>query len=121
MTSVLSERRVLVVEDEMMSLMMIKDLLADLGCGSVAAASTVDKAIALLDDQDFDLAMIDVNLNGAKSYAVADILSARGIPFFFSTGYREQAIEMGYDNRPVLSKPFGSAQLANMIAGVLTA
>jgi hypothetical protein len=44
----LSGRRVLVVEDEMLVLIMIEDMLADLGCKSVAAAATVDKALALI-------------------------------------------------------------------------
>jgi len=39
MNKLLSGRRVLVVEDEMMVLMMIEDMLADLGCESVSAAA----------------------------------------------------------------------------------
>ena len=87
MNKLLSGRRVLVVEDEMMILMMIEDMLADLGCESVTAAATVDQALALIDAQTFDAAMLDMNLNGNKSYAVADALAARGVPFVFSTGY----------------------------------
>ena len=37
----LAGRRVLVVEDELLVLMMIEDILADLGCESVTAAATV--------------------------------------------------------------------------------
>lgn len=40
----LSGRRILVVEDEMLVLMTIESTLADLGCESVAAAATVDQA-----------------------------------------------------------------------------
>src|ERR1700736_1248780 len=79
----LSGRRVLVVEDEMLILMIIEDMLADLGCESVTAAATVDQALALMDARVFDAAMLDVNLNGRKSYPVADALAE----FFFSTGY----------------------------------
>ena len=87
MDKLLSGRRVLVVEDEMMVLMIIEDMLADLGCESVTAAATVDQALALIDAQVFDAAMLDMNLNGNKSHAVADALAARGVPFVFSTGY----------------------------------
>ena len=87
MNKLLSGRRVLVVEDEMMILMIIEDMLADLGCESVTAAATVDQALALIDAQVFDAAMLDMNLNGNKSHAVADALAARGVPFVFSTGY----------------------------------
>jgi CheY-like chemotaxis protein len=42
MDKLLSRRRILVVEDEMMVLMVIEDMLADIGCESVTAAATVD-------------------------------------------------------------------------------
>ena len=64
----LSGRRVLVVEDEMLVLMNIEDMLADLGCESVTAAATVDQAMALIEAQVFDAAMLDMNLNGTKSF-----------------------------------------------------
>src|ERR1700730_12848300 len=83
----LSGRRLLVFEDEMMILMIIEDMLADLGCESVTDAATVDQALALIDAQVFDAAMLDMNLNGKNSHPVADALAARGVPFVFSTGY----------------------------------
>jgi hypothetical protein len=46
-------------------------LLADLGCESVTAAATVNQALAVIDAQIFDVAMLDMNLNGCNSYAVA--------------------------------------------------
>ncbi|WP_237143649.1 hypothetical protein [Phyllobacterium zundukense] len=66
--------------------MMIEDMLADLGCESVTSAATIDQAIALIDAQVFDAAMLDMNLNGKNSRAVADALAAHGVPFVFSTG-----------------------------------
>ncbi len=68
MDKLLTGRRVLVVEDEMMNLMMIEDMLADLAGASVSAAATVDQALALIKRQSFDAAMLDLNLNGMKSY-----------------------------------------------------
>ncbi len=61
----------------MMILMIIEDMLAELGCESVTAAATVGQALALIDAQVFDAAMLDMNLNGNKSHAVADALAAR--------------------------------------------
>ena len=40
MDKLLSGRRILVVEDEMVLLMTIEDILADLGCESVTSATT---------------------------------------------------------------------------------
>ena len=86
MDKLLSGRRALVVEDEMLVLMMIEDMLADLGCKSVTSAATVDKALALIDAQAFDFAILDINLNGRDSHQVAEALSARGVPLVYSTG-----------------------------------
>lgn len=83
MIKLLSGRRVLVVEDEMMILMIIEDMLTDLGCDSVTGAATVGQALTLVDTQVFDIAMLDMNLGGNRSDAVADALAAHGVPFVF--------------------------------------
>lgn len=115
----LAGRRLLVVEDEMMVLIHIEEALADLGCTSVSAAATVDQALELIKAQEFDAAMVDVNLGGRKSYPVADALAARGVPFLFSTGYNSQTLDDGYRDRPVLGKPYREAQLVAMLARLL--
>ena len=120
MDKLLSGRRVLVVEDEMLVLMMIEGILDSLGCKSVATAATVDQAVTLIEGQPFDVAMLDVNINGTKSYPVADALTARGVPFFFSTGNTGPMAD-GYADRAVLRKPFMSADVATMLTELLPA
>ena len=120
MDKLLSGRRVLVVEDEMMVLMMIEDMLADLGCESVTAAASTDQAIALINAQVFDAAMLDMNLSGTKNNSIADALAARGVPFIFSTGYSGRNMMDGYRDRPMLKKPFGFEELAAILRRLLT-
>lgn len=119
MDKLLSGQRVLVVEDEMLVLIMIEDMLADLGCESVASTATVDQAIALIDAQNFDIAMLDMNLNGDNSYAVAAALAARTVPFIFSTGYSGQTVRDEYRDRPVLRKPFSEKELGGILRRLL--
>jgi CheY-like chemotaxis protein len=119
MNKLLSGRHVLVVEDEMMILMIIEDMLADLGCESVTAAATVDQALALIDTRAFDAALLDMNLNGNKSHHVADALAARGVPFVFSTGYSALDMRDDYRNRPVLKKPFPYEDLVKIFKQLL--
>jgi CheY-like chemotaxis protein len=107
--------RVLVVEDEMLVLMNIEDMLADLGCEHVSAAANINQALALIHSQAFDVAMVDVNLDGSNSYPVADALVAHGVPFTFSTGYSGQSIEDAYRDRPVLRKPYRNAELVEAL------
>jgi CheY-like chemotaxis protein len=111
----LSGRRVLVVEDEMLVVMMIEDMLADLGCESVTSAATVDKALAVINAQVFDAAMLDVNLNGNDSHLVAEALAARGVPFVYSTGNTGHGLRDGYSDRPVLKKPFKYEELVAIL------
>ncbi|MCW0000999.1 response regulator [Pararhizobium sp. YC-54] len=119
MDKFLSGRRVLVVEDEMLILIMIEDMLADLGCEDVNAAATTSQALALIEAQIFDVAMLDMNLNGNNSHAVAEALAARNVPFVFSTGYSGHEMRDGYRDRPVLKKPFMEKDLAEVLWCVL--
>ena len=115
MTGLLTGRRILVVEDEMLVLMNIEMALEDLGCSAICAAASVGEALSLLDRQRFDAAMLDVNLGGEKSYAVADALAKRGIPFAFSTGYGDHGERFDFDNRPALRKPYLRADLIKVL------
>ena len=101
-----SHRRVLVVEDEVMIRMLLDDMLDDLGFKVALSAGRLDEAMAHARDGDFDLAILDVNLNGDLVYPVADLLAARGLPFVFSSGYGDSGIPEPYRNRPTLQKPF---------------
>ncbi len=55
---------------------------------------------------DFDVAILDVNLDGEPVSPVADALVARGMPFVFATGYGERGLPEPYRDRPTLKKPF---------------
>ena len=103
----------------MLILLKIEDTLCDLGCTSVGAAVSLDQALALVNAQAFDAALVDVNLDGVKSYPIADALAARGVPFAFSTGYSGQSLDDGYRYRPVLGKPYREADLVAMLTRLL--
>jgi CheY-like chemotaxis protein len=114
-----SGRRILVVEDEMLNLVMLEDILTAAGCESVAAAATIDQAIAVIDERIFDAALLDIKLKGKHSYPVADALAVRGVPFIFVTGASGPDIEHGYRDRPVLRKPFKEEKLIKALTDLL--
>lgn len=113
-------RRVLVVEDELLVLMMMEAMLEDLGCESISTAGTVDKALALIDAQVFDVAMLDMNLKGNASHSVAQALVARGVPFLYATGNNGIEKRDGYLGRPVLKKPFKHEEMAETLRRLLS-
>jgi CheY-like chemotaxis protein len=116
-----SGRRVLLVEDETIVAWLLEDMLADLGCAVVGPAASVGQALAMIDTEAIDVAMLDVNLNGQMSYPVADALDARGVPFVFSTGYQKDRLLERYRTVPALQKPFRLSELKDMLARLLTA
>jgi CheY-like chemotaxis protein len=116
----LSDRRILVVEDDMLIRLSLEDMLVDLGCNAVSTAATIDQSLRLIDAQVFDAATLDVNLNGTSSYPVAETLTTRGVPFVFSTGYDARFLRDEYRNRPILKKPFSYEELAEMLTRILS-
>jgi DNA-binding NtrC family response regulator len=121
MSSLLSGRHILVVEDEMQISLMIEDMLADLGCEAVTSAATADVAVDLVDRQTFDAALLDMNLNGASSRLVAQALEARGIPFAIATGNSVDDMWDDFRGRAILRKPFQYGDLAGILARLLPA
>lgn len=119
MDRLLSDRRLLIVEDEMLILMMIEDMLGELGCKSVTTAATNEQAISLIGTQSFDAAMLDMNLNGQKSQVVADALVIRGVPFVFSTGNSSHDTWDGYAHHAVIRKPFLFNELKTALTQLL--
>jgi CheY-like chemotaxis protein len=98
--------RVLVVEDEALICMTLQDLLEDLGCEIAAVCTTLQQAMQTIVRDDFDVAILDVNLNGEEITPVSAGLHERGIPFMFSTGYGKNGAPHDFSNYPVIEKPF---------------
>jgi CheY-like chemotaxis protein len=112
--------RVFLVEDEAVIAMLVEDMLRDLGCEVVAVAARLDEALHYAASGIFDLAILDVNLDGARSYPAADVLLARGVPIVFATGYGASDCDQGYAGAPLLQKPFLQADLAVVVSRVLS-
>ena len=111
----LSGRRILVVEDEVMVSWLLEDMLGQLGCAVVGPAARVDQALAIIDGSEIDAAILDVNLNGEKSYPIADALAACGVPFVFSTGYGRKGLRDCYADVPMLQKPYKRSALGDAL------
>ncbi len=98
--------RILVVEDEPLIAMMLCDWLDELGHKTVGPAGTAKLAIDLTISELPDYALVDVNLAGMRSDAVAEILIGRRVPFAFATGSCAEGLAHEYPSIPTLAKPY---------------
>jgi len=110
---------VFLVEDETMIRMMVAEMLEDLGYTIAAEAGDIGEALRLAEITDFDIAILDVNVNGKVVSPVAAAIAARRLPFIFATGYGAQGMPEEFRNRPALQKPFQMDSLARMIEEAL--
>lgn len=113
--------RVLVVEDESLVTIMLEDMLDMMGCAVVGTASNVEQAIQKIRDEIFDIAILDVNLNGKLSLGVAEMLRERHLPFVLSTGYGKMGVPPAYRSAPLIAKPFRHQELKDAMDAALAA
>jgi CheY-like chemotaxis protein len=113
--------RVLIVEDEAIIAMTAEDMVTELGCETVGIASTLADAMAAAGKGGFDIALLDINLNGIESLPVADRLRTAGIPFIFTTGYGNAGRGPENDQVPLVTKPYQLGDLASAMGKALEA
>lgn len=101
--------RVLLIEDEPLIGMDMHDSLEDAGYDVIGPAVTVDEARQLIETADFDLAMLDANMNGDPVDDLAVALTRHGKPFVFVTGYGREGLPKAFRQAPLLTKPLTSS------------
>ena len=84
-----------------------------------SATGEIGEALRLAEETEFDLAILDVNVNGKVITPVAELIRAKGRPFIFATGYGSSGLPPEYRDRPALQKPFQLETLAQMIDSTL--
>jgi PAS domain S-box-containing protein len=97
--------QVLVVEDEALVAMALRESLSELGYSVIGPFSRIAEALLALRNARVDAAVLDVNLGGEVVYPLADVLAADQVPFIFVTGYGADEIERRFASVPVLQKP----------------
>lgn len=111
----LKGKRILVVEDEALIAVMVEDMLAELGSVVVGPAAAINDALALVQTEAIDAAVLDVNVRGERIDPVAHALFERGIPVLFATGYSEIPIA-SLQQADVINKPYTQEKLARGLA-----
>jgi PAS domain S-box-containing protein len=115
-------KRILLVEDEAMIGIMMREMLSEYGMFVVGPCCSVKEALTEA-TADFDGAFLDLNLSGEFVYPVAALLKERNIPFVFVTGYGAESLDRRFEEVPVLQKPVTrenlEAQLTKMVGSAI--
>lgn len=119
--NLLQGRTVLLVEDSLIIALDAEDIVSRLGASTVLTAAGVGAALDCIAEHKPDLAMLDINLGDGNSFPVADRLVELGIPFFFATGYGEQAqLPDAQRGHIVVQKPYTMENVARAMLELLT-
>ncbi len=109
---------ILVVEDETMIAMMLEDMLEDLGCRGDLAPS-VETALDAIRTRALHGVLLDMNVQGRSTIAIAEELVSRSMPFLLVTGYRASPSDpRAIKAVPRLLKPFTEDDLARRMTEV---
>lgn len=110
---------VLIVEDELTIAMLLEDTLDCWGCHDVTLAPSVERALSSLAQRMFSGVLLDMNLHGRSSVAVAEELIRRSVPFLLVTGYGAQDSDPpAIKAAPRLQKPFTGRDLVRSVREV---
>ncbi len=112
----MSATRVMVVEDEAVVALNLREQLGRLGYQVVAVTATGEHTLRLLDEARPDVVLMDINIQGAIDgiETAARIPKARFIPVIYLTAYAEEAtIQRARETNPsgYLLKPFSEREL----------
>ena len=111
--------RIFLVEDESLLLMLAEATLESFGAVIVATASSLGEALAEAELVTADVAILDINLRGEMSFPAADVLTRRGVPIVFVTGYANLELPAVFQAVPRLTKPYDENQLVKLIYSVV--
>ena len=111
---------VLIVEDEFLSALALQSSVETLGYAVIGPFGRVGDALAALDTDPPDAALLDVRLGEGTSAPIAAVLRARDIPFLLLTGYERDDLEPSLRHATLLNKPVSDGLLRKALARLLS-
>ena len=115
----LQNQRVLVVEDEILIALELRDELRDAGAQVIGPAMSVAEALRLIEKEKPTAAIIDVQLGSETSLPVAQRLKSIGVPFILHTANLKNGLPHGWPQVPVVKKPASRQAVLSALASVL--
>ena len=111
----ISGLKVLVVEDALLLALELEAALVEAGASVLGPAANAEEAIEMM-DQDFDVVLLDADLNGRSAAPIAEELARRGRPFILATGHNDTASLPPETASITVRKPYNVRQIALALA-----
>lgn len=110
-------KRILVVEDEFLLADEARKTLLKLGATVVGPTPRVDRALSLIDSEQVDAAILDIFLDDALVFPVAERLVELEIPFVFASAYDPSVIPTRFRGYVLCEKPVEMERIAQGLFG----
>lgn len=107
---------VLIVEDEMIIALDLEQTLLAAGFTTVGPVRSVEAALPLIEGGAFDVALVDLELQGSLATPVVQRLRELGIPFAFITGFERADLPEQFGTELVIPKPWHPEELVKTVA-----
>ncbi len=116
----MSDKRILIVEDDAIVAMTIEDSLHEMGYSVVGRAANANDAIRLAGDEKPDLILMDIRIQGDRDgiEAAGEINRSNNIPIIYLTAYSDnETIRRAAKTQPYgfLTKPFRQKEMYSTI------
>ena len=113
-------RCIFIVEDDCVTAMDLAETLSAAGAQIVGPAGTIENAFELLRrEPPLDIALLDIEVEGAFVFDIADELVKRAVPIVFTTGYERHEIPARFHAARHCEKPIGIAAIARTLSDEL--
>ena len=118
----LEGKRILLVEDGLLIALGAETMLRDAGASDVEVVASAEAGLSAIIAQNFQVAVLDINLGRGTSLPVADELAMRNIPFIFASGYNDcSGIPERFRHIRIVVKPYASATLIDAVLAAIDA
>ncbi|MEI6842079.1 MAG: response regulator [Methanomicrobiales archaeon] len=116
----MSDKRILIVEDDAIVAMTIEDSLHEMGYSVVGRAANANDAIKIAEDEKPDLILMDIRIQGDRDgiEAASEINRSNNIPIIYLTAYSDnETIRRAAKTQPYgfLTKPFRQKEMYSTI------
>jgi len=121
MTHSLTDKRILIVEDEIIVALNLADKITADGAKAVGPVPTVNAALDVIANTELDGVILDVKLRGEMAFPVADVLADRHIPFVFMTALDADDIPSRHANVRRVQKPVSTEVICRALEATIFA